>query len=153
VARRFWLALAVAVSGALAWLIARAIHDAGSAPHYPLARVALVVAMVSAAAPFVARPARRLGELLAWGVALSALCLGVGAPRDALAAALLGWGVAALIHLAFGSPAGHPTRRQVSTALDDLGVEHRALQLSKRRVPGVTFLRSEDGSGPLAIKV
>lgn len=153
VARRFVLALAVSISGGLAWLLARVINEAGTAPHYPLSRLALVVAVVSAASPFVARPARRLGELLEWGVVFSALCLGVGAPRDALAAALLGWGVAGLIHLAFGSPAGHPTRRQVSAALDDLGVEHRALRLSKRRLPGVTFLCSEDGSGPLAIKV
>jgi uncharacterized membrane protein YbhN (UPF0104 family) len=153
VVRRFGLALGVAISGGLAWLLARLIHEAGSAPHYPLARLALVVAIVSAASPFVARPARRLGALLAWGVALSALCLGAGAPRDVLGAVLLGWGTSGLVHLAFGSPLGRPTRRQVSTALDDLGVAHGALELSQRRLPGVIFMGTDDGLGPLAVKV
>ena len=107
IARRFWLALAVSISGVLAWLLARILNEAATAPHYPLSRLALVVAVVSAASPFVARPARRLGGLLAWGVALSALCLSSGAPRDVVGAAVLGWGVSGLVHL-IAHPSGTP---------------------------------------------
>ena len=40
-------------------------------------------------------------------------------PRSAALA--IGWGIAAALHLAFGSPAGRPTRAHIERALDELG--------------------------------
>ena len=53
---------------------------------------------------------------------VSAMYLGSGYPSDILGALFLGWGVAALVHLAFGSPGGRPTKPQVAASLAELGV-------------------------------
>ena len=40
-----------------------------------------------------------------------------------LAAAALGWTIAAIVHLAFGSPGGRPTAAQVRATLTELAIE------------------------------
>ena len=89
----------------------------GQSPQFPLVRLAIVTAVVGAAAPYVTRPTRRLGQLLVLALAFSAMYLGTGYPSDILGALFLGWGVAALVHLAFGSPGGRPTTPQVAASL------------------------------------
>src|SRR5206468_2827397 len=83
--------------------------------------------------------AARSGPLraLGWGfVALmvpSALYLGVALPRSLGCAAVLGWGVAAAVHLMFGSPGGRPTMDQVGQALADLGHPVTDVRLAERQ--------------------
>jgi len=76
--RRWRLARDLAISGGLAWAIARilgalvvekdslggsldVVTRFGDTPSFPLVRLAVVVAVVAAAAPYVSRPTRRVG--------------------------------------------------------------------------------------------
>lgn len=168
--RRWRLARDLALSGALAWGIARAvgilvvekagiakslevITRTGDTPTFPLVRLAIVVAVVAAAAPYVSRPVRRIGGLLVVALALSALYLGTASPNDALAAIVLGWGVAAGVHFAFGSPGGRPTSEQVKGALAQLGIPAKNVRLARHQPTGSTLMLAESDNGPLSIKV
>jgi uncharacterized membrane protein YbhN (UPF0104 family) len=100
--------------------LARAVNVIVTARVYPLefpgTRVAIVAAVVSAGAPYLSRPVRRLGQTLVLFMFLSGMYLGTSSLNDVAASVVLGWTVAAAVHLAFGSPAGRPTTRQVRTA-------------------------------------
>jgi undecaprenyl-diphosphatase len=165
VARRLRLALGLLSAAILArtagWSLRHAVgasargllHTTGAATGFPAIRVALVVAVAATAAPFVTRPTRHLGRALAVAVALSALALGHADPDGVLAAILLGWGIAAALHLAFGSPGGRPAPSRVASALRDLGVEAHDVRLAELQTPGMTVMRGCDAAGPLRIKV
>ena len=82
-----------------------------STRRFPLARLAAAVAVAVVALPYLSRPVhrvclgadrRRRGRRRCWR--------GSGLPIDVLASIVVGWGVAAVVHLALGSPAGVPTR-------------------------------------------
>ncbi len=142
IGRRWRLARDLLLSGVVAWVLARilgavvaqhgsltdginAVTRMGTSPSFPLVRLAVVVAIVAAASPYLTRLTRRIGAVLWIVLALAALYLGTAYPNDIFAAIVLGWGVAAAIHLVFGSPGGRPTTAQVSAALEELGREHR----------------------------
>src|SRR5436305_8922257 len=78
--------------------------------------------------------------------------LGTGHPTDLLGAILLGWGVAAGIHLIFGSPAGRPTRVQVAASLEELGLHVGSVHLSPVQSSDGTLMLTEDADGPLWVK-
>ena len=85
-------------------------------------------------------------------LAFSAMYLGTGYPSDILGALFLGWGVAALVHLVFGSPGGRPTTPQVAASLAELGVADTTciwIRPSNRRVA----LPRADDQGALSIRV
>jgi uncharacterized membrane protein YbhN (UPF0104 family)/tRNA A-37 threonylcarbamoyl transferase component Bud32 len=168
--RRWRLARDLAISGGLAWAVARIVgaivveNDSlggsldvvtrfGDTPSFPLVRLAVVVAVVAAAAPYVSRPTRRLGGALVLLLALSSMYLGTAFPNDALAAVVLGWGIAAAVHLVFKSPGGRPTARQVEAALRQLGVDARDVHLDPVQHAGSTAMVAADAGGPLSIKV
>ena len=70
------------------------------------------------------------------------------------AAFVLGWGVAAVLHLAFGSPAGRPTAKQVAGALDELGVVASNVRLAPAQARGYTQLLADAADGsPLHVRV
>jgi undecaprenyl-diphosphatase len=84
---------------------------------------------------------------------LAALYLGSAFPNDLFAGIVLGWGIGAAVHLAFGSPGGRPSVVQVARALLDLGVDARDLRRSQYQPVGATLMDAEDDIGPLRIKV
>jgi uncharacterized membrane protein YbhN (UPF0104 family)/membrane-associated phospholipid phosphatase/tRNA A-37 threonylcarbamoyl transferase component Bud32 len=171
VGRRFRLSLAMLLTGAGAWFAARVtgqivVQDLsfrrslhvitrlhGTTPHFPLVRLAIVVAIVTAAAPYVGRPSRRIGALLVLGVAIAAMYLGNAYPRDVLGGAFLGWGVASVVALLFGSPGGRPTARQVAASLRQLGVEASDVHLAAHQPTGSTLMVARDQDGPLRVSV
>ena len=136
--RRFRLARDLLVAGALAWVLGRllafvwgrtslgaafeVVLDATDAPRFPTVRVGVAVALVIVASPHLTRPVRRVGQVLVILLALSAMYLGRAYPTDLLGAIVLGWGVAAAVHLAFGTPDRRPTVAQVHAALVRLGI-------------------------------
>lgn len=90
VARRWRLALVLSIAGLLAWGTARAIgqivvaHEAfahsvriaasfGGSPAFPAVRLAVTVAVISAASPYVARPTRVFGWTLVLGLGVAAM--------------------------------------------------------------------------------
>jgi undecaprenyl-diphosphatase len=169
-ARRWRLARDLAIAGLLAWFIARLIgelvvDDASlnkslhvitrfrDTPSFPVARLALIVAVIAAASPYLTRPVRRFSRVLILLLALAAMYLGTGLPDDIFAAVVLGWGIAALVHLGFGSPGGRPTRAQVGAALSELGVDARDVELDPAHGERGTWMTARDEGGALELRV
>ncbi len=143
--RRWSVVRDVAVSGAVAWLLCILSGHllglaAGRPPTglpvsnvFPVARVAATVAVAIAAMPYLSRWVQLVVE---WGIGLLALATvvhGSGLPVAVLASLALGWGVAAAVHLVFGSPLGLPSADEVAVLLGDLelaadGVARRPVQ-------------------------
>jgi undecaprenyl-diphosphatase len=112
-----------------------------------------LVAVVVAAGPYLGRPTRRLGQLLVGLGALSALYLGTAFPKDLFGGIVLGWGVAATVHLLFGSPGGRPTSRQLAIALPQVGIYASHIRLASEQSPDATIFECVDVDGPLVVKV
>jgi undecaprenyl-diphosphatase len=118
-----------------------------------LVRLSLVYAIVAAAGPYVGRPVRRLGYVTVAGVAVSSMYLGVGFPKEVLGGLVLGWGVAAAVHLLFGSPGGRPTRWQLEMTLPLIGINATNIRLTPNQPSDGTMFVAEDETGPLRVKV
>ena len=169
-AGRWRLGRALLLSGVLAWAVARVLGEfvvgqesfakslsvitrSGPTPSFPLVRLAIFVAIVAVAHPYVTAPTRRIGQALVVVMALASLYLGRALPNDAVAAIVVGWGVAALVHLLFGSPGGRPTADQIRVALGDLGIDAREVRLAPEQPAGSTLAFAEDDQGPLWVTV
>jgi uncharacterized membrane protein YbhN (UPF0104 family) len=171
VARRWRLARDLLISGVLAWVVGRLIgvlivqnrsigksihlvtRFGQGSPNFPQVRVAVVVAILGAAVPYLTRPTRRIGQALTLLLVFGAAYLGTAGPNGLLAAVFLGWGLAAVVHLAFGSPGGRPTAAQVEAAVHELGVPATGVHLAPQQAVGSTLMLAEERSGPLRIKV
>jgi undecaprenyl-diphosphatase len=169
VARRMRLARDLFLAGLLAGVVAGVMTNVidaqdlskvfdevtrlGNSPTFPLVRLAIVTAVVSAAAPYVTRPTRRLGQLLVFVLALSAMYLGTSYPSGIVAAVFLGWGAAALVHLTFGSPGGRPTAAQVAASLAELGVGASDVHLDPVQLTGASQFLAGSDRGPLWVRV
>ena len=169
-AGRLRLARDLAVAGGAAWLIGRLVaaivveHESlangfeivlrfDDVPSFPLVRLAVVAAVVAAASPYLTRPSRRLGQALVVTLAIAGMYLGTGLPVDIVGALVLGWGIAAAVHLAFGSPGGRPTRAHIQAALDELGITTSSVTLAALQPTGYTlFLADTPAYGAVTVK-
>jgi uncharacterized membrane protein YbhN (UPF0104 family)/tRNA A-37 threonylcarbamoyl transferase component Bud32 len=169
-ARRWRLALELAIAGGAAWFVARLIAfvDAGDSfttavehvfdgslqPTYPTVPLAVMTAVILTAAPFLTRPVRRIGPIVLFLVAIGTFYRENAGFNAVFAAVVIGWGIAAILHLAFGSPAGRPTVAQVAGALDELGVPATNVRLAPDQARGYTVMLADgtDGS-PLHLRV
>ena len=133
--RRPRLARDLALSGALAWVLAKLVKglvgearpvalldgvvvrsfDTGLG--YPSGHVAVAAALAAAAGPWLPRRARRVAWGVVWLVALGRMYAGVHLPLDVVGGAALGWAVAAATHLAVGAPGGRPTASAIRQGL------------------------------------
>jgi uncharacterized membrane protein YbhN (UPF0104 family)/tRNA A-37 threonylcarbamoyl transferase component Bud32 len=171
VMRRWRLARDLAIGGAVTWVLARLIgalvvdhssvkesidvvtrfgHDS---PGFPSVRLAVIVSVIAVASPYLTRPIRRINQLLILVLAFASLYLGTALPDGALAAVALGWSVAALVHLVFGSPGGRPTTSQVRSALAELGVPTDDVHLAAVQPRNGTLMLATDDTGDLAVRV
>ncbi|HZP27381.1 MAG TPA: lysylphosphatidylglycerol synthase domain-containing protein [Acidimicrobiia bacterium] len=170
VGRRWRLARDLLIAGVLAWGFGRIMGEivvegaslvhslrvitrTGITAEFPAVRLAIVVAVTSAARPYVTRPVRRIGHVLVIGVAMAALYLGSAFPNDVFAGLVLGWGIGAAVHLAFGSPGGTPSLVQVKRTLAELGVDAHDLSRSEQQRAGATLVDACDDAGPIRVKV
>jgi uncharacterized membrane protein YbhN (UPF0104 family) len=115
---------------------------------YPTVRLAVLAAVVLVAGPFLTRPVRRCGQLVLLVVVPGTLILGLGGVDAVTGAVAVGWGVAAMLHLALGSPAGRPTMAQVAAALAELGVATTAVELAPEQPTGSTIVVATRPDGP-----
>ena len=170
-ARRWRLALELAIAGGVAWFVARMIAfvDAGDSfttavkhvfdgslqPTYPTVPLAVMTAVILTAAPFLTRPVRRIGPVVLFLVAIGTFYRANAGFNAVFAAFVIGWGIAATLHLAFGSPAGRPTVAQVAGALDELGVTATNVRLAPDQARGYTVMLADgaDGSTPAPPRV
>lgn len=161
--RRWRLAIAIAGAGVLAWAVARATAflvagdpvgdafkaavDNSHAGRFPTVHLAVLGAVLLAAAPFLSRPLRRCGTLLFTLLVLGALYRELGSPNAVFAGVVIAWGSAAAMHLVVGSPAGRPTTRQVSAALDELGVSVAGVALAPEQTRGYSLMLATTDAG------
>ena len=113
--------LARLVSGAWPVLLPELFGQAE--PLFPVARVALVTAVLLVAGPELVRPFRRVGWLIVLFMFFVAIALGYGLPGDALGGLGLGLVSASIVLVAFGSARGFPDVDDVRSGLQALGVE------------------------------
>jgi undecaprenyl-diphosphatase len=165
------LARDLVFAGVLAWATSRALgelidtHESishtlrvaaglGSSPSaYPSARVAVIVAVIGAASPYVGRTVRAFGWTLVALLAVAALYLGAAFPNDLFAAIVVGWTAACVVHLVFGSPGSRPTLPKIAAALAALGVVARDLRFAPDQSGPSTLLDAADDDGPLRVRV
>jgi len=166
-ARRWRLARDLSLSGLLGWLAARAVglfvsqgvHHigiilrAGTTPAFPFVRLTVTTAVLAAAAPYLSRPTRRVGHGLLTVLAAAALYLGTAYPNDLVAGLLLGWAVAAAVHLVFGSPGGRPTSPQVAAALGEVGLDVTGVRLAPTQSSGATLMLAAGRDANLRVKL
>lgn len=157
----------VLLSGLVAWvlsLVAEGVIGAngGHAPTpalhgvnlgFPVARVAGTMAVTSASLPYLSRGLQRTLEVVVALAALSTVVHGAGLPISVLASLAIGWGVAAVVHLVFGSPLGLPSAGEVAALLADLGIRVHRLAAAPDQVWGVARYRGADAEGPVAVSV
>ena len=169
IGRRWRLARDIGVAAVLTWILARllgsvlagaglgdaldALTDAGRSARFPLTRVAIVAAAILVASPHLSRPVRIIGQSTIGLLTLAALYLATAYPGDLLGAIVLGWAVAAMVHLGFGVPMGRPAPEQVHDALARLGVEADGLRRADRQPIGAAAYVGRDDHGELAITV
>ncbi len=171
VARRWRLARDLLVAGVVTWILGRLIGSlvvtdssvvdaldvvtrfGKATPSFPVVRLAMIAAVISVASPYLSRPVRRMGQLLVLLLAFASLYLGTGLPDAAFAALVLGWGVAALVHLTFGSPGGRPTSIQVEVALEELGLRSPEVHLTDPQPRSGTMMEGHDDDGALLVRV
>jgi glycosyltransferase 2 family protein len=140
-ARRPRLARDLALSGGLAWVLAKVVKDVvgearpvallngvvvravDSGLGYPSGHVAVAAAMATAAGPWLPRPARRAAWWMVWLVALGRMYAGAHLPLDVVGGAALGWAVAAAAHLVLGAPGGLPSASAILEGLRAAGME------------------------------
>ena len=138
IARQVRAAWHGALAAAVAWGIAELLnellgsHDIkglgvdvrlGDGPSFPVVNVAIITALAFGLSPYLVRPLRRIFALVILLVSLAAMYLGTGFPSDVLGGILIGFAVAALVRVVFGSPGGQPSVAEVHNALADLGYD------------------------------
>ena len=104
---------------------------------YPVTEVTVAVAVAATALPYLSRPVHRLVWFLVALAVLAAVCGGTALPVNAVSSMALGWGVAAGLHLAVGSPLGLPSAAEVAGQIADLNIAVGAIARAPRQVWGV----------------
>jgi glycosyltransferase 2 family protein len=109
--------------------------------------LAVVTAVVTAAAPWVARRWRRAG----WFIVVTAVLtrfLGAPVQFDTLVAVLAGWTAGAAVVVALGAPSRRPTGASIAAGLASVGVPLSRLQQASLDARGSTpyFATGRDGS-------
>ncbi|HEX3841920.1 MAG TPA: lysylphosphatidylglycerol synthase transmembrane domain-containing protein [Acidimicrobiales bacterium] len=120
---------------------------------FPLAQVAATLGVVAAALPYLSRLLQRVAKVVIVLLAVATVIHGSGLPASVLASIAIGWGVAAAVHLTFGSSLGLPSSEEVLTLLGDLGIVATDLGASPRQVWGVARFQGADAAGPLDVSV
>ena len=134
---------AVVVSGAL--ILALGSHGGrpggfvvrGYDLSFPVLQIAVFAGIATVALPYLARSVQRLVEIFIVLVALACAVGGHGLAVNVVGSLVIGWGVAALVRLVFGSPLGLPSLDDVRLLLSELGIRADDLYPAARQVWGV----------------
>ncbi|MET0421375.1 MAG: lysylphosphatidylglycerol synthase transmembrane domain-containing protein [Acidimicrobiia bacterium] len=165
--RRWRLARDLTLAALLAWVGGRVlaffVHqtdlahafkltiDLTDAPRFPLVRVAIAVAVVTVASPYLARPTRRVGQVLVVLLGLAGMYLGRALLTDVIGAFVLGWGAAAAVHFAFGTPARRPAAWDVGRALAQLGLPAQNVRAAPEQPVGRAVFLADGADGSLRV--
>src|SRR5580700_9673499 len=110
---------------------------AGVNAGYPVTQLAVAIAVAATALPYLSRPVHRTAWFLITVAVFAAVSGGTALPVNAISSVALGWGVAAGLHLAVGSPLGLPSAAEVTEWIADLGVTVADITRATGQVWGV----------------
>ena len=122
---------------------------AGLNAGYPVTQLAVTVAVAATALPYLSRPMHRLVSFLVAVAVLAAVSGGQALPVNAVSSVALGWGVAAGLHLAVGSPLGLPSASEVAEWIADLNVGVGDIARAPRQVWAVEQFTGRGPAGEL----
>ena len=159
-----WMAVAAVLTWGVCVLLGEVLGPAAGRPPagelaglntgYPVTQLAVAIAVAATALPYLSRPLHRLVSLLVAVAVLAAVCGGHALPVNAISSVALGWGVAAGLHLAVGSPLGLPSAAEVTEWIADLNVAVRDIARAPRQVWGVEQFTGRDEAGqPIELSV
>jgi uncharacterized membrane protein YbhN (UPF0104 family) len=151
----------IAVAGLVAWavcaLLSAALGSAAGRPAtpalagvntgYPVVQLAVTIAVAATALPYLRRALHRLVSFLIAVAVVASVVDGSALPVNAVSSVAIGWGIAAALHLALGSPLGLPSAAEVAGGVADLGVTIRAIARAPRQVWGLETFTGRDGTG------
>jgi uncharacterized protein (TIRG00374 family) len=120
---------------------------AGLDPSYPVTQFAVTIAVAATALPYLSRPLHRLVASLVTLASIAAVVTGSALPVNTISSLAIGWGVAAALHLAAGSPLGLPSAGEITKWITDLGVPVEGITRAPRQTWGVERLTGHDGAG------
>jgi uncharacterized membrane protein YbhN (UPF0104 family)/tRNA A-37 threonylcarbamoyl transferase component Bud32 len=109
---------------------------------FPVFQIAVFAAVATVALPYLARGVQRLVEIFIALVAMACAVGGHGLAVNVLGSLAVGWGIAALVRLIFGSPLGLPSLDDVRLLLAELGIGVDDLHPAARQVWGVAKYRA-----------
>lgn len=147
---RVRMAVAVAWGGVIAWALVLVLHQVvgarvvppelldgvsrGPGPKgflFPSLHTGVIAAVAASAGPYVTRIERRASAVLVVAVAVADIFLGESLPLGIFAGAVLGWGVATLVHLTLGAPGRRAAEPSVQLALRRFGIVPASLVRTK----------------------
>ena len=127
-----WTALAAVVTWGICLLLGEILGPSAGRPDtgsltgldatYPVTQLAVTIAVAATALPYLSRPLHRLAQVLVAMASVAAVINGSALPVNAISSLALGWGVAAGLHLAVGSPLGLPSAEEITEWIADLNV-------------------------------
>ena len=127
---------------------------AGLNAGYPVTQLAVAITVAATVLPYLSRPVHRLVWFLVAVAVLAAVCGGEALPVNAISSIALGWGVAAGLHLAVGSPLGLPSAAEVTEWIADLHVAVANVARAPRQVWGMEQFTGRDPAGkPVELSV
>jgi uncharacterized protein (TIRG00374 family) len=120
---------------------------AGVDTRFPVTQLAVTIAVAITALPYLSRPVHRLMSFLIAVAAIAAVIDGSALPVNAVSSIAIGWGIAAVLHLAVGSPLGLPSAEEVAEGVADLRVTVNAITRAPVQVWGLEKFVGLDASG------
>ena len=114
---------------------------------YPVIQLAVTIAVAATALPYLSRPLHRLMSFLIAAAAIAAVVGGLALPVNAVSSIAIGWGIAAALHLAVGSPLGLPSADEVADGMADLRVAVQGVVRAPQQVWGVEKFTGHDAAG------
>jgi len=120
---------------------------AGLDTGYPVTQLAVTIAMAATALPYLSRPLHRAVSFLITLAVLASISGGQALPVNAVSSVALGWGVAAALHLAVGSPVGLLSPAEVAEWIADLHVAVADIAQAPRQIWGVERFTGRDPAG------
>ena len=120
---------------------------AGLDTGYPETQLAVAIAAAATALPYLSRPLHRLVLSLVALASVAAVITGSALPVNTVSSLAIGWGAAAGLHLAAGSPLGLPSPAEITGWITGLGIPVEGIARAPRQVWGVEKLTARDGGG------
>ena len=152
-----WTAVAVVVTWVVCLLLGAILGPSAGRPvtgslagldtSYPETQFAITIAVAATALPYLSRPLHRLVASLVALASIAAVVTGSALPVNTVSSLAIGWGVAAGLHLAAGSPLGLPSPAEITEWITGLGVQVEGIARAPRQVWGVEKLTARDAGG------